>query len=234
MDFLNFVNQENAKLALLLNLIEPRCGGVLLVGKKGTGKSTLLKAFKEILRIMQIPAVELPMNATEEAVLGSIDIEKTIKNGKRIFQKGILSKANKGFLIIEDINLFPHDILSIVFEVQAREENIIEREGITLKESAVFQILATMNPEDAEFSAHFLDRFGMCVIMDEIKEKEKRKEIVKLSISDRNPVTETHQLIKKIQKYKEFIKKVKVLMENRRMFHLLKRKRFSLLVTAIK
>ncbi len=216
MEFLNFVNQENAKLALLLNLIEPRCGGVLLAGKKGTGKSTLLKAFKEILRIMQIPAVELPMNATEEAVLGGIDIEETIKSGKRILQKGILSKANKGFLIIEDINLFPHDILSIVFEVQAREENIIEREGITLRESAVFQILATMNPEDAEFSAHFLDRFGMCVIMDEIKEKENRKEIVKLNISDRNPVTEAHQLIKKIQKYKEFIKKVKVLDETRK------------------
>lgn len=209
-NFLNFVNQESAKLALLLNLIEPRCGGVLLAGKRGTGKSTLLKAFCDILRELRIPFVQLPMNATEEAVLGGIDIEETIKNGKRIFQKGLLSKVNKGFLIIEDINLFPQDILSIVFEVQARGENIIEREGFTLREPAHFQILATMNPEEADFSTHFLDRFGMCVIMDEIKDKRKKAEIIRLNILDKESVIEQDELLEKIRKYKELIKKVKV------------------------
>ncbi|MDW7973522.1 MAG: AAA family ATPase [Thermodesulfovibrio sp.] len=161
-NFFNFINQENAKLALILNIIEPKCGGLLLAGKKGAGKSTLIKAFREILKLFQYPSFELPMNATEEAVLGGIDIDETIKTGIRFFQKGILSKADRGFLIVEDINLFPQDILSIVFEVQARGENIVEREGITLRESANFQIIATMNPEDTDFSTHFLDRFGMC------------------------------------------------------------------------
>ncbi|MGC8938773.1 MAG: AAA family ATPase, partial [Thermodesulfovibrio sp.] len=105
--FSDFVGQENARLALLLNLIEPACGGVLLAGKKGTGKSTLLKAFKEIVKALNMPFIELPMNSTEEAVLGGIDIEETIKTGERRFQKGLLSKADGGFLIIEDINLFP-------------------------------------------------------------------------------------------------------------------------------
>ncbi len=209
-NFFNFVNQENAKLALLLNLIEPKSGGVLLAGKRGTGKSTLLKAFCQILKQLSIPSVQLPMNATEEAVLGGIDIEETIKTGKRVFQKGLLSRADGGFLIIEDINLFPQDILSIVFEVQTRGENIIEREGITLREPAQLQILATMNPEEADFSAHFLDRFGMCVIMDEIRDKEKKAEIMQLNTLDECYFTEKWQSFKKFQNYREFTKKVKV------------------------
>ncbi|WP_353685397.1 VWA domain-containing protein [Thermodesulfovibrio sp. 3462-1] len=211
--FSDFVGQENARLALLLNLIEPACGGVLLAGKKGTGKSTLLKAFKEIVKALNMPFIELPMNSTEEAVLGGIDIEETIKTGERRFQKGLLSKADGGFLIIEDINLFPHDLLSIVFEVQSRGENIVEREGITLRESANFQILATMNPEEADFSSHFLDRFGMCVIMDNIIDKEKRKEIIRLNFSRELQIAEDISLIEKIIKSKEFIKKIKVIDE---------------------
>lgn len=209
-NFFNFINQENAKLALLLNLIEPKSGGVLLAGKRGTGKSTLLRTFCDILRQLKIPSVQLPINATEEAILGGIDIEETIRTGKRVFQRGLLSRANRGFLIIEDINLFPHDILSIVFEVQAREENIIEREGITLREPAQFQILATMNPEEADFSSHFLDRFGMCVIMDEARDKDKKTEILKLNALDEYHFIEQHQLLKKFLSCKEFIKKVKV------------------------
>ncbi|WP_162138230.1 VWA domain-containing protein [Thermodesulfobacterium thermophilum] len=209
MTFSDFVDQEQAKLALILNAILPDCGGLLLVGKRGTGKSTLLKAFKNIVQALNIPFVELPMNSTEEAVLGGIDIEETVKQGRRIYQKGLVSKAHGGFLMIEDINLFPNDILSLIFEVQSRGENIIEREGITLKEPAKFQILATMNPEEGDFSAHFLDRFGMCVIMDEIKDKNKRIEIVKLNLdcADQN---KDFQLIERILKSKEFIKQLRL------------------------
>ena len=208
-NFSDFVGQENSKLVLILNAIEPACGGILLTGKKGTGKSTLLKAFKDIADSLDIPFIEVPMNVTEEALLGGIDIEETIRQGKRIYQRGLFCKANKGALVIEDINLFPNDILSLIFEVQSREENIIEREGIALKEPSKFVILATMNPEEADFSSHFLDRFGMCVIMDEVKDKEKRKEIIKLNLGYLKQNND-NEIIKKILKSREFIKKVKV------------------------
>jgi len=208
-NFSDFVGQENSKLALILNAIEPACGGILLTGKKGTGKSTLLKAFKDIADSLDIPFIEVPMNVTEEALLGGIDIEETIRQGKRIYQRGLFCKANKGALVIEDINLFPNDILSLIFEVQSREENIIEREGIALKEPSKFVILATMNPEEADFSSHFLDRFGMCVIMDEVKDKEKRKEIIKLNLGYLKQNND-NEIIKKILKSRDFIKKVKV------------------------
>lgn len=208
-NFSDFVGQENSKLAIILNAIEPACGGILLTGKKGTGKSTLLKAFKDIADSLDIPFIEVPMNVTEEALLGGIDIEETIRQGKRIYQRGLFCKANKGALVIEDINLFPNDILSLIFEVQSREENIIEREGIALKEPSKFVILATMNPEEADFSSHFLDRFGMCVIMDEVKDKEKRKEIIKLNLGYLKQNND-NEIIKKILKSRDFIKKVKV------------------------
>jgi magnesium chelatase subunit D len=211
LSFSDFISQETAKLALLLNAIEPKCGGLLLVGKKGTGKSTLLKAFKNIAYSLNLPFVEVPMNVTEEALLGGIDIEETLKQGKRIFQKGLLGKANEGFLVIEDINLFPNDILSLIFEVQARGENIVEREGIALREPANFVILATMNPEEGEFSSHFLDRFGMCVIMDEIKDKERRKEIIRLNLQDfGNLRKDEEEIVKGILRSKELIKEVRL------------------------
>ncbi len=207
--FLDFVGQNHAKLALILNVIEPRCGGVLLIGKKGTGKSTLIRAFKEITKALNIPFIEIPINVTEESILGGIDLEKTIKKGEKIFQKGLLSKANGGFIYLEDINLFPNDILSLIFEVQARGENIIEREGITLKEPVNFNILASMNPEEGEFSPHFLDRFGMCAVFEKIKDKKEREEIIKLNCDIYNK-KDIKLLISEIIKAKNFLKEVKI------------------------
>lgn len=207
--FLDFIGQDHAKLALILNVIEPRCGGVLLIGKKGTGKSTLIRAFKEIIKILNIPFVEIPINVTEESILGGIDLEKTIKKGEKVFQKGLLSKANGGFIYLEDINLFPNDILSLIFEVQARGENIIEREGITLKEPVNFNILATMNPEEGEFSPHFLDRFGICAVFEKIKDKKEREEIIKLNCDVYNK-KDIRVFISKIIKAKNFLKEVKI------------------------
>ncbi|QER41769.1 VWA domain-containing protein [Thermodesulfobacterium sp. TA1] len=211
LSFSDFIFQDIAKLALLLNAIEPRCGGVLFIGKKGTGKSTLLKAFKKIVSFLDYPFIEVPMSVTEEALLGGINIEETLNQGKRIYQRGLLGKAQGGFLLVEDINLFPNDILSLIFEVQSRGENIVEREGITLREPANFIILATMNLEEGEFSSHFLDRFGMCVIMDDIKDKERRKEIIRLNLQDfGNLRKDEEEIVKGILRSKELIKEVKL------------------------
>jgi magnesium chelatase subunit D len=178
MIFSEFVGHEDAKLALILNAIDIRCGGVLFFGEKGSGKSTLARLFKNLLPD-GMPFVELPLNVTEDALLGGIDIEVTIKAGKRIIHKGILSRADRGVVYIDDVNLLSPEIIALIFEVQSRGENIIEREGLTLREPARFIILATMNPEEGELSPHLLDRFGMCVLWEGLKKPSMRIEIIK-------------------------------------------------------
>ncbi|MFN3406872.1 MAG: AAA family ATPase [Caldimicrobium sp.] len=210
MHFLEIVNQDEAKLSLILNLIEPRCGGVLLIGPKGTGKSTLVRAFTNLLRELNVPSVKVPLNTTEEAILGGIDLEETIKRGRKIFYPGLLFQANGGFLIIEDINLFPQEILSIIFQVQAAQEIFIEREGFSFRAPINFQIIATMNPEEAEFPPHFLDRFGLCAFMESIKDKEKRVKIVKLNIFPTHYIIEQKDFIEKIQMGKTILNEIEV------------------------
>ena len=176
LSFSGFVNSEDAKLSLILNAIDPLCGGVIIIGEKGCGKSTLIRLFK---KIVDIPFFELPLNITEESLVGGIDVEETIKKGKKVFKKGILGKAHKGIVYVEDINLLPQEILSILFETQTRGLNIVQREGIQIVEKTEFVVIATMNPEEGDLSYHFLDRFGLCAYVRTIKDKEERKKIIK-------------------------------------------------------
>ncbi|PIV23473.1 MAG: magnesium chelatase [Deltaproteobacteria bacterium CG03_land_8_20_14_0_80_45_14] len=178
MTFSDFVGHEDAKLALILNVSDTRCGGVLFIGEKGSGKSTLARFFKNILP-EDMPFVEMPLNVTEEALLGGIDIEATIKAGKRIIQKGILSRADGGVVYIDDINLLSPELVALILEAQGRGENIIEREGVTLKHPSRFILVASMNPEEGALSPHLLDRFGMCVVWEGLKETSMRIEIMK-------------------------------------------------------
>lgn len=160
--FPEVVGNFSAKLALTLNLIEPKCGGVLILGKKGTGKSLLLKCFEKFLRIGNFPYIKIPLGVTYEALTGGIDVEKTIEKGKRIYEKGLLEKAEAGFVLVDDINLFPDEYLSLIFE-----------------KSEKFTLIATLNPEEGFISSHFLDRFGMCVTTEELKESENRFKFLK-------------------------------------------------------
>ena len=119
-----FIGHDDAKLALLLNAIDSRCGGVLFVGEKGCGKSTLARSLPSILPA-GTPFIELPLNVTEDALLGTIAIEDTLKTGERVFQKGIFARAHSGVLFIDDVNLLSTEIVSLVLEVQSRGENIV-------------------------------------------------------------------------------------------------------------
>jgi len=161
--FPEVVGNFSAKLALTLNLIEPKCGGVLILGKKGTGKSLLLKCFEKFLRIGNFPYIKIPLGVTYEALTGGIDVEKTIEKGKRIYEKGLLEKAEGGFVLIDDINLFPDEYLSLIFE-----------------KSEKFTLIATLNPEEGFISSHFLDRFGMCVTTEELKKSEEKFKFLKI------------------------------------------------------
>ncbi len=205
--FSDFVGHEDAKLALILNAIDPLCGGVIIMGDKGCGKSTLVRAFKEIIS-ESVPFAELPLNITEESLIGGIDIEKTLKTGRKIFKKGVIGRADKGIIYVEDINLLSEDILSILFETQSRGINIVQREGIELFEQARFIVIATMNPEEGELSYHFFDRFGLCVYMSSIKDKKLRKEIIKRTISY-NP-KRNDKIRERIEKAKAFKDRVTV------------------------
>ena len=182
MEFSEFVGHEEAKLSLILNAIDLRCGGVLFFGEKGSGKSTLVRLFKNLLP-EEIPFIELPLNVTEDTLLGGIDIEATLKQGRRIIQKGVLGRAHRGVVYIDDINLLSPEIISLIFEVKRRGENIIEREGFSLKEPSEFILIATMNPEEGALSPHILDNFGMWVLWEGLKEPSMKIEVLKRHLS---------------------------------------------------
>ena len=183
MKFSQFIDQEDAKLGLMLNAIDPACGGIVLMGCKGSGKSTLARLARGISQ-SDAPFVELPLNVTEESLLGGIDLEQTLTSGRRTLQPGIISRANNGVVFIDDINLLSHDLLALLMEPQGRGEEIIEREGLTERRESRFTILATMNPAEGDLSPHLLDRIGLCAVMEELQETRQRLAILTLAAQE--------------------------------------------------
>ena len=164
MNFCSFIGHDDAKLALILNAIDRRCGGALFWGEKGTGKSTLARLFKDILP-EAAPFVEVPLNITEDALLGGVDIERALSEGRKVFQPGVLSRADGGVVFMDDINLLPPAVIALIAETYDRGAHIVEREGFSERQTACFIPLASMNPEEGVLSPHFLDRFGMCAAL---------------------------------------------------------------------
>ncbi len=161
--FPELIGNYHAKLALILNLIDQKCGGVLLIGKRGVGKSLLLKLFKKFLNLFNLSYIEIPLNVTEENLIGGIDIEKTLEKGIKVYQEGLLEKAKNSYVLIEEINLLPTEYLSLIFQT-----------------SYNYTIIATMNPEEGSISPHFLDKMGMCVYMERIDNFEDYSDLLRL------------------------------------------------------
>ncbi len=195
--FSAIIGQERMKRALILNAIEPRVGGVLIRGEKGTAKSTAVRALAELLPEIHIVegcpyschpgwpdpectfcnglgisrravtrrvrVVDLPLNATEDRVVGGMDFEAAIRSGKPRFQPGLLALAHRGILYVDEVNLLDDHLVDLILDASASGENVVEREGVSMRHPARFILVGTMNPEEGELRPQFLDRFGLCV-----------------------------------------------------------------------
>jgi len=182
----DFVGQEEARLGLLLNAVDPRCGGLLLAGGRGCGKSTLARFYRRVIT-PGAPFIELPLNATEESLLGGIDLEKTLESGKRCLQPGILSRAHGGAVFVDDINLLSPELTALLMEPRDRGTELIEREGFSGRRECVFTVIATMNPEEGELSPHLADRFGLCAVMEDLSGPEEHLAVLRAALKSDGP-----------------------------------------------
>lgn len=199
--FSALVGQEELKSALILCAIDPGIGGVLIQGEKGTAKTTavrglaaLLEAHREgesrrllplsgdIEEELSLPdtmLTELPLNATEDRITGSIHLESILKEGTRRFEPGLLARAHGGFLYVDEVNLLESHLVDILLDAAATGVNRVEREGISLTHPARFILVGTMNPEEGEIRPQFLDRFGFSLLVDGLPRPDDREEIIR-------------------------------------------------------
>ena len=193
--FTAIVGQEEMKLALILNVVDPLIGGVLIMGHRGTGKSTAVRALADLLpqitvvngcpyncdpqdkqnlcdqccakaeledtKQTAVPVVELPLGATEDRVCGTIDIERALAAGRKAFDPGLLARANRGFLYIDEVNLLEDHLVDLLLDVAVTGINKVEREGVSVEHPASFVLIGSGNPEEGELRPQLLDRFGL-------------------------------------------------------------------------
>ncbi|MDK2790013.1 MAG: magnesium chelatase subunit [Methanothermococcus sp.] len=250
--FTAIVGQEKMKQALVLNAINPKIGGVLIRGEKGTAKSTTVRALADLLPEIEVvegclfncdpngdlcdvcrekkergelktikkkmKVVNLPIGATEDRVIGTLDIEKAIKEGIRALDSGILAEANRNILYIDEVNLLDDHIVDILLDAAAMGWNVIEREGIKIKHPSRFILVGTMNPEEGELRPQILDRFGLMVDVDGLNDIKQRVEVIKrVEEFNENPEEfhrkyeeEQLKLRGKIERARELLNNVKI------------------------
>ena len=215
--FSAIVGQEEMKLALFLNAIQPAIGGVLIRGEKGTAKSTAVRALAAVLPELTVVSdcpfscppdqpeamcascrnrldqgeslpvshrrmrvVDLPINASEDRVVGTLDLEHALREGQRRFEPGVLADANRGILYVDEVNLLDDYVVDILLDAAAMGVNIVEREGVSFSHPARFMLVGTMNPEEGDLRPQLTDRFGLCVDITSIHDVQERIEIVEL------------------------------------------------------
>ncbi len=178
--FTAVVGQSQAKRVILIALVNPRVGGLLIGGRKGSAKTTLVRAAQELVAPRKI--IDLPLNVTEDMLFGSIDIEYAVSKGERRFLPGILGRANGNVLYIDEANLLRQELLTAVLDANSAGFNHVERDGISFTHETSYTVIGTMNPEEGVLPSHVLDRFGMYVDVQGELETASRVEIIKRAL----------------------------------------------------
>ena len=217
--FTALVGQERMRRALILNAVNPRIGGVLIRGERGTAKSTAARALAALLPKVEVvsgcrfgcdphipvslcteckeraksgplptelrttPFINLPVSATEDRVVGTLDIEKAIQQGVRHFEPGVLAAANRGMLYIDEVNLLDDHVVDVLLDSAAMGMNIVEREGISFSHPARFILVGTMNPEEGDLRPQLLDRFALSVEIHGIHDARDRVKIMERNLA---------------------------------------------------
>ncbi|MBO6789066.1 MAG: magnesium chelatase ATPase subunit I [Dinoroseobacter sp.] len=207
--FSAIVGQDDMKQAMILTAIDPKLGGVLVFGDRGTGKSTAVRALAALLppidavkgcpvnaahpkdcpdwanldskeiETRPTPVIDLPLGVTEDRVTGALDIERALTQGEKAFQPGLLAAANRGYLYIDEVNLLEDHIVDLLLDVAQSGENLVEREGLSIRHAAQFVLVGSGNPEEGELRPQLLDRFGLSVEVRTPTEIEDRIEVIK-------------------------------------------------------
>ena len=245
--FTAIVGQDELKRSLLLCVIDPQIGGVMVMGHRGTGKSTAVRALAQLLPEIEtvpdcpyncdpqdpsplcphcqgkktrrkpvtsgVPVIDLPLGATEDRVVGSLDVEKALVDGVQTFAPGLLARANRGFLYIDEVNLLEDHLVDLLLDVAASGVNVVEREGISIRHPARFVLVGSGNPEEGDLRPQLLDRFGLHARITTIHDIQERVEIVRRRRAyDFDPIGFAKSWTKEQNKLRRKLNKAKALL----------------------